>query len=365
MAKSSVVTVGLDVHKATIAACWLVGAKSEEVENEIPNDPKAVHRLFQRLVGLGKVRACYEAGPCGYGLQRQLAKLGVECEVIAPSLIPRRPGDRIKTDRRDARKLARLYRAGELTTIRVPNREEEAARDLLRCREVLVQDTTRRKHRIQKFLLRHGRAWTRGANWTRAYWAWLRQQEFELENSKRTLDEYVYQLEHNQERLRSLEAHIEQLAQQEPWKQSVARLRCMRGISTMTAMTLMTEIQDFRRFDNPRELMAYVGVIPSVHKSGGGGFMGSITKTGNAHVRRVLVEAAWHYRHEPRMGPSLKSRTVGQPEWAIELGKKAQRRLHQRFRHLSRQSKKTQVAVVAIARELLGFIWAMLVAPQS
>lgn len=362
--KDTRIYVGLDVHKDTIAVCWVPEGGAPEETREIPNDPRAVRKLFARLAAQGELRACYEAGPCGYAVRRQLETLGVPCEVIAPSLVPRRPGDRVKTDRRDARKLARLYRAGELTVIRVPTCQEEAARDLLRCREDLGEDVTRLRHRLGKFLLRHGRLWRETKNWTLRHWTWLRTQRFDEPAAQRTFEEYLAQLDLAVDRLRSLDTEIAQLAQQEPWAPRVARLCCLRGFSTLAALTLLVELQDFHRFRSPRELMSFVGLTPSLHASGGRETRGPITKAGNAHARRILVEAAWHYRHRPMAAGRFRRRAASQPETIRADALRAQSRLHQRFHRLVARGKPSQVAVVAVARELVGFVWALLVRPH-
>jgi len=361
MGNRTVITVGLDVHKDSVAACWLRGSSQEEESRSLPNEPRALGRLFRKLKREGELRVCYEAGACGYEIWRQLQSLEVSCEVIAPALIPRRPGDRVKTDRRDARKLARLYRAGELTAIRVPEREEEAVRDLVRCRQSLVEDLTRQKHRVLKFLLRHGRAWHEGRNWTQKHWVWLRAQRFEIRAAQRTLEEYLELLDGSLGRLRALEAEIEAIALEAPWREMASRLCCLRGVGVLTAMTVLTELQDLRRFDKPRQLMSFVGLTGSEFSSGGTTRRGPITKAGNSRVRRVVVEAAWHYRHRPQVPNTIRNRAKkwGQPPWVAKVASRAQRRLHDRFHRLGGTGKKSQVAVVAVARELLGFIWAL------
>lgn len=361
MKKDSILTVGLDVHKDSIAVCWLEGDSPHEQTREIPNDPRAIEKLFKRLASEGELRVCYEAGPCGYEVRRQLTKMGISCEVIAPAMIPRRPGERIKTDRRDARKLARLYRAGELTAIRVPTEAEEAVRDLVRCREDIREDLTRQRHRLLKFLLRHGRIWRETNNWSQRHWAWLRAQCFEEASAQRTFEEYLAQLDFAIDRLRALDAEIARVAEEEPWKPLVGRLCCLRGIDTLSAMTLLAELQDFRRFRSPRELMSFLGLVPSIHASGGSEYRGSITKTGNGHARRILVEAAWHYRHRPMVAGRLRQRAQGQPEPVRAEAMKAQHRLHRRYWRLVARGKPPHVAVVAVARELCGFVWALLV----
>jgi len=353
--------IGLDVHKDTIAVCWLRGDSRQEETCQIPNEPRAIRKLVRRLGAEGDLRVCYEAGPCGYPVRRQLESLGIACDVVAPSLIPRRPGDRVKTDRRDARKLARLYRAGELTPIHIPTEAEEAVRDLVRCREDLGEDVARQRHRLGKFLLRHGRIWRDGRAWTLRHWAWLRAQRFDDPAAQRTFDEYLAQLDFGLDRLRAFDRELEAVAEQAPWQPLVARLRCLRGIDTLSALTLLAEIQDFRRFRSPRELMSFVGLVPSVHASGGTERRGGITKNGNAHVRRILVEAAWHYRHRPTEAGRLRARAQTQPEAIRAEALKAQHRLHRRYWRLVGRGKLPPIAVVAVARELCDFIWALLV----
>ncbi len=281
--------------------------------------------------------------------------------VVAPSLIPRRPGERVKTDRRDARKLARLYRAGELPPIHIPTAAEEAVRDLLRCREDLGEDVTRQRHRLGTFLLRQGRLWRDGRAWTQRHWTWLRTQRFADPATQRTFDEYLAQLDFGVDRLRALDAEVGTVAEQMPWQPLVARLRCLRGIDTISALTLLAEIQDFHRFRSPRELMSFVGLTPSVHASGGHEQRGPITKTGHAHVRRILIEAAWHSRHRPHLAGRVRACTQRQPAAIRIEALKAQHRLHRRYWRLVNRGKLSQVAAVAVARELCGFVWALLV----
>lgn len=361
MKEGITLTVGLDVHKDSIAVCCLQGDSQREETREIPNEPRAIQNLFKRLLSEGELRVCYEAGPYGYDVRRLLAKLGIACDVIAPAMIPRRPGDRIKTDRRDARKLARLHRAGELTAIRVPTEAEKAVRDLVRCREDIREDVPRQRHRLLKLLLRHGRIWREPKNWTSRHWAWLRAQRFEEASAQRTFDEYLAQLDFGIDRLRALDAEIAAVAEQEPWKPLVGRLRCLRGVDTLSAMTLLAEVQDFRRFRSPRELMSFLGLVPSIHASGASEYPGSITKSGNGHARRIFVEAAWHSRRRPMMAGRLRERAEGQPEPVHAEAMKAQHRLHLRYRRLVARGKPPHVAVVPVARELCGFVWALLV----
>lgn len=356
--------VGMDVHLRSIA----VAMRSPEgavTERTIPNEPKALARWIRRVQreAPGRVRIAYEAGPCGYALQRQLAAAGLECVVVAPSLIPRKPGERIKTDRRDARKLAELLEGGLLTAVRVPTPSAEAVRDLCRAREDAKEDQTRARHRLSKFLLRHGLHWGR-KNWTLAHEQWLRGLQLEHPAEQATLDAYCLALDHATARLRAVETDLETWASREPYASPVAWLRCFHGIDTTTAMTLVTELHDFRRFRRPRELMAYLGLVPSEHSSGDRTLRGGITKAGNAHARRVLVEAAWHYRHPPRGGVGLRKRREGQPARVVAIAERAHVRLSRRYRAMTTRGKPHNKVVVAIARELVGFLWATLALEQ-
>jgi transposase len=355
--------VGLDVHAERIVIASLVGQAREPVVSDIPNDEKVIRRTFQRLAREAyDLRCCYEAGPCGFELHRQLTAMGIACEVIAPSLIPVRAGDRVKTDRRDATKLARLYRAGELTTITVPSAEQEAVRDLVRARDDVRKDLTAARHRLGKFLIRHGRMFHGGKNWTQRFWAWLGKQQFERECERLTFEHYVHEVEHHTERRADLDRQLVAVAGAEPYAKPVAKLSCLRGISTLSALALLAEIGDFRRFESPRQLMAFVGLVPREYSSGGKEKRGGITKTGNSHVRRLLVEAAWSYRHKPGLGPRAKEALQGQPPGVAAYTKKAQVRLHRRFARLVGRGKKSQLAVTAIARELCGFAWGLMAA---
>jgi transposase len=364
MEKNSTGTIylGLDVHKNTIAACWVTEDGGTEETRQLPNDERQIVGLIKQLKKKHQdIRACYEAGPCGYEVRRLFERQQVACEVIAPSLIPKRAGDRVKTDKRDARKLARLYRAGELTTIRVPSIEEEAVRDLVRCREDAREDLQRHRHRLLKFLLRHGRVWRETNHWSLRHWSWLRTQKFEQPAAQRTFDEYLRELDHVVDRIRQLDQAMTEVADKEPWKPLVSRLRCFRGIDTLTALALLAEVQDFRRFESPRDLMSFLGLVPSLYASAGRESRGSITKTGNSHVRRLLVEAAWHYRHRPALKGHLRKRCTGQPEAVVSQAMKAQERLNKRWQRLSARGKPPSVVIVAMARELAAFVWAMAV----
>ena len=356
--------VGIDDSKRKLVVAILRPDAAAPEQRELPNDPRLIRRLFQRLAGEGAVRACYEAGVSGYDLYRQLTACGVACEVIAPALTPRRPGQRIKTDRRDAAKLVRLFRAGELTAIHVPNEAEEAVRDLLRCREDVRRDVLRWRHRLLKLLDRHGRLYLEGRNWTQRHWVWIRHQQFALASLQQTLEATVFALEQALARAAALDKTITTLAETAPYRTPVGWLRCFRGIDTLSAMILLAEIVDFQRFHHPRELMAYLGLVPSEYSSGDQQHRGGITKTGNTHARRVLVEAAWHYRHAPAGRGALRERSQGQPPRVVGHAWRAQQRLHQRYRHLIGHGKRPPVAVVAVARELVGFLWAAMTQPE-
>lgn len=355
--------VGLDVHAERIVIASLVGQAKEPVVRDIPNEPKIVRRALQRLASEAyELRCCYEAGPCGFEVHRQLTAMGIACDVIAPSLIPVRSGDRIKTDRRDASKLARLLRAGELTAITVPSPDQEAVRDLVRARDDVRKDLTAARHRLVKFLIRHGRIYSRGKNWTVRFWSWVRTQRFERECERLTFEHYVHQVEHLAARRAELDMEIGRIASSEPYAGAVAKLTCLRGVSTLVAMVLVAEIGDFRRFESPRQLMAYLGLVPREYSSGGKEKRGGITKTGNGHVRRALVEAAWAYRSNSALGRRAERSARGKPAAVVEIARRAQRRLTRRYARLVGRGKKSQIAVTAVARELCGFVWSLMVA---
>ncbi len=353
--------VGMDTSKKSL---WIArqGVDGKWLEWEIANEPTAIRRMvrkLQREVGAA-VKLCYEAGPCGYALQRQIESLGASCKVVAPSLIPVKPGQRIKTDRRDARKLAELFRAGLLTEVRPPTPEEESVRDLVRCREDLVEDRTRCRHRLAKMLLRRGYLNSSGRTWGLAHRRWLKTIRWDREADRIAFDDYLLALEQAEDRLSHLEDQLLIVAGREPYRSAVGILGCFRGIATITAMTIVAELHGIERFGRPRQLMAYLGLVPREHSSSEKIARGSITKAGNAHVRRVLIEAAHHYRHRPAIGTALRTRRENQPGWAIALADRAQQRLHHRFRKLLLRGKNYGKLIVAVARELVGFLWAAL-----
>lgn len=363
--KKDITYVALDDSKKSIVAGLLRPQATEPELRQFPNEPKHLRRFFDRLKREGPVAACYEAGPAGYDLYRQLTGLGVPCQVMAPSLTPRKPGERIKTNRRDAAKLVRAFRAGDLTPITVPDEAAEAARDLVRCREDGQEDLLRWRHRVVKFLARHGRIYRDGKHWTQRHWTWLRSQRFALPALQRTYEEYRVTVEQLLARVAELDREIAALADTAPYRERVGWLRCFRGIDTLAAMILITEVGDWARFAHPRELMAYLGLVPSETSTGDRERRGSITKAGNLHARRILVEASWHYRHPPRLGQALARRSQGQPPAVRAQAWQAQQRLHRRYRHLVGHGKRAPVAVVALARELAGFLWAALTQAPS
>lgn len=357
--RESTLFVGIDAHQDSVTLAVLPeGVEECEESRTLPNDLGKLRRCFLRLQRRGKLRACYEASGCGYVLQRALTQWGVECEVIAPSLIPQRSGDRRKTDKRDAVKLARLYRAGELTAIRIPDEAEERIRTLVRCRETLSREALKSRHYVLKLLQSRGLVFRNGNNWTQRHWAWLRKLDLEDED-RITLQTYLELLEYKLIQRDTLDQQIERIAFSEAYRRPVGRLRSFRGVDTLTAMILICEIGDVRRFASPRQLMGYLGLTVSETSSGGTERRGGITKTGNARARRVLIESAWHYRHPARRSLALQRRQQGQPPEVVRYSWKAQKRLHKKFEALVYRMAPSK-AVVAVARELVGFVWALL-----
>jgi transposase len=349
--------IGLDVHKETIAVAVLRPGTAECDERVIANTPEALRRLVARYPDRAALRTCYEAGPTGYDTWRLLSDLGVPCEVIAPSLIPRRSGAHVKTDRTDARNLARLHRAGELTAVRVPSPAEEALRDLVRAREDLKDDRRVAQQRIRSFLLRYGRRYPAGSGrWGVAYELWLQALRFEEPAAQAAFDHLMGAASVRGAQLAAIEREIEQAALSGPLAEPVARLRAFRGIDTLTAVTVVTETCDFRRFPTASAYMAFTGLVPREHSSGAVRRQGAITKAGNAHVRRVLVEAAWAYRHRPAVRGKLAVRQEGLPPELLAYSWKAQVRLHATYRKLAAR-RGANKAAVAVARELSGFVW--------
>jgi transposase len=329
----------------------------------IPNEADALGTLMRRLRRGHTLHVCYEAGPCGYGIQRQLTALGLRCDVIAPTLIPVRPGDRVKTDRRDAEKLARLLRSGDLTAVWVPDAAHEALRDVVRARDAAQGDLRRARQRLGKLLLRHGlRAPTRCTAWGATHLRWIRQLTLPQAAHDVVRQDHLAEVEHHAERVARLEHALAAIVRDDtaaPLREVIAGLQTLRGVGPLTAVTLAAELGDVTRFPHPRQLMAYAGVVPREHSSGDRARRGAITKTGNAHVRRILIEAAWQYRHRPAVSAALRKRRLGQPPAVCAIADRAQRRLHGRYVRLLARGKSKQKVVVAVGRELLGFVWAI------
>ncbi len=362
--------VGLDVHQDRIAVC-VVGAEGEEQPTSIiANDPDVIAKVMRRIArqagGPEALHCCYEAGPCGYTLYRQLSRMGISCNVVAPSLTPVRPGSRVRTDRRDAHKLGRLERAGELTAVWVPDEAHEALRDLVRAREDAKEDHLRAKHRLSKFLLRHGKRPPEPMKaWTQKHGRWLDTMHFEQGMQEMVLAEYRQQVRETREAILRLEAQIELAVQQSPLRDSIMALQTLRGVGLIVAATLASEIGDITRFTHPRQMMSYAGLTPSEDSSGSTVRRGGITKMGNRHVRRALVEAAWSYRHTPRVAGELERRQQGQSPQIKSISWKAQVRLNGRYRWLISRGKPRNQAVIAVARELVGFVWEVACAVQE
>jgi transposase len=360
--KNKVRFLGLDVHAQTIAVA--IAEPDGEVRSlgTIANRADAIRKLVKKLGPVEQLKACYEAGPTGYVLYWQLAELGVQCEVIAPTLVPMKAGDRVKTDRRDAERLARSFRSGDLTAVWVPDEGSEALRDLVRAREAAKQDQLRARHRLSKFLLRAGQRPAAGVKaWTQLYMAWVRQLRFPQVAQESTRLDYLHEVEHMGERVVRLEqAIVEAVKLASPELQEVVKgLQALRGIAQISAVTIAAELGNITRFEGARQLMGYSGAVPSEDSSGKRMKRGSITKTGNAHLRRIAVEAAWSYRLKPGVGPALRKRQEGVPEQIKEVAWKAQHRLHKRYCRLAAAGKDQRKIITAVGRELLGFVWAI------
>jgi transposase len=348
--------VGLDVHAAKIVAAVLDVETGEVRSFRLPGD---VPEAAGFCSGLARpVRATYEAGPTGYGLARELERRGVGCLVCAPGKIPRAAGDRVKTDRRDAEHLVRLLLAGRLHAVRVPGPAEEALRDLVRAREDVRVDLMRARHRLSKLLLRHGVRFD-GRAWSERHRRWLASVELEHRPAQATLLDYRGAVDALVHRRGELERAITAAVPTSGWAELVARLRCLRGIDTLSAVGLCCEVGDFARFARAGQVMSFVGLVPSEDSTGERRRLGSITKTGSGHARRLLVEAAWHYRNPPRLGRELHHRQAGQPAQAVAISWSAQQRLHRTWRRLERRGERRSLIAVAVARELAGFCWAI------
>jgi transposase len=348
--------VGLDVHAAKIVAAVLDVQTGEVRSLRLPGE---VLETAGFCSGLARpVRVTYEAGPTGYRLARELERRGVECLVCAPGKIPRAASDRIKTDRRDAEHLVRLLLAGKLHPVRVPGAEEEALRDLVRAREDIRVDLMRARHRLSKLLLRHGLRFE-GRAWTERHARWLAAVELAHPPAQAALLDYRGAVDALVHRRGQLEHAILTVLPESGWAPTVARLRCLRGIDTLTAVGLCCEVGDFARFARAGRLASFLGLVPAEDSTGERRRLGSITKTGSRHARRLLVEAAWHYRNPPRLGCALQDRQSDQPAQAVAISWTAQQRLHRTWRRMERRGKRRTVIAVAVARQLAGFCWAI------
>jgi transposase len=353
--------IGMDVHKATISISIAEDSRNGPVRflGVIPNTPEEIAKMAKRLSRHGELDFCYEAGGCGYGIYRQLTALGHRCMVVATSMIPRKPGERIKTDRRDSQKLAILHRSGDLTPVWVPDATHEALRDLVRARVDATMHLMRARQQLLAFLLRHGRSYSTGKNWTQRHRSWLAGQTFELPVHRIVFQDYVEAVWAAQERRDTLIARIAEMVSSWSLGPLVEALRGLRGIDMISAATFIATTGDLSRFDSPRLLMGYLGLVPSEHSSGGNIRRGGITKTGNREARRMLIEAAWSYRYPARVAKEKAEILVRLPKIIRDIAWKAQTRLCARYRALIAKGKKPTVVVAALARELAGFVWAI------
>ena len=351
---------GLDVHEATIR----VFASDPDtgiilIDQTVLYSESCVKKHFKKWSGKYDLRCCYEASGCGYVLQRWLSSINVSCVVVAPSLVPRRPGDRVKTDRRDAIKLSKSYRSDELTFVRIPTEQEERDRRVVRHRDTMVRRVVRTKNQIQKFLVSLGIKNPFQSSWTEQHRTWLKGLKFSDEDSF-VLTELLEQLTFETSRLAAVTERVEEMAKSELYRDRVAKVMCLRGFSYVSAMVLVTEIIDFSRFASPRHLMSFLGLTPSEASSGKSRRLGGITKCGNTRCRHIIVEAAGHYRNKPRISSSLKKRQAGQDDAVIALCWKAQERLYKKYWGVANRKKEKGKATVATGRELVGFIWAIM-----
>lgn len=366
--KKDIRFIGLDVHAETIAVAAAEANGEVRSLGIIPNRPEAVRKLVKKMGPAGSMRVCYEAGPCGYVLYWQLTALGVHCDVVAPTLVPVKAGDRVKTDRRDAQKLARSYRSGDLTPVWVPDAEHEALRDLVRAREAAKKDQLRARHRLHKLLLRRGQQPPEKIKkWTATHLAWVKSLRLTPAALEATLLDYIHEVDHARERIERLERAIDQAIEAAPeeTRALVEGLQSLRGVARIAAVTIVAEVGRLSRFRRPKQLMGYTGLVSREHSSGERIRRGAITKTGNAHLRRILVESAWCYRYRPNVGAELRRRQKNASEEVKEIAWKAQHRLCYRYARLTARGKSKPQVITTVARELAGFVWAIGVAVEK
>ncbi len=354
---AGLIHLGMDTSKNTIVVAVLMPGEQIPAVDRVFNDEAPVRRLIGRFPDRGLLRACYEAGPGGYDLYRLLASMGVACDVVAPSLIPKGGSDKVKTGKRDSARLARLHRAGELTPVRVPSPAEEAVRDLARARSAVLSDRKRAQQRLTAMLMRHGRVW-RNTYWTGPHRAWIAAQAFDEPALGTALAHYRATLDTRETELACIESELAPWARQEPLAGPAGRLGCYRGIAELNGLTLAAEVVDWRRFASARAFMGFTGLVPAEYSSGQRTWRGHITKAGSGPVRTALIEAAWAYRYKPAIGVTLRRRQEGAAPETIARSWKAQRRLHGKYRAMTARGKAAPEAVTAIARELAGFVWA-------
>ena len=355
--------IAMDTHKKQHRVALVYPNDERIIEFSVKNTPAEIRKMVRKIKrnAPGKVQFCYEAGVCGFTLQQRIESLECKCSVIAPSLTPRKPGERKKTDRRDAKKLLGLFMADMLTEVFPPDEQQEAARELTRCRGAAQENLKRIRHQLQKMLVRHGYVFLDGQHWTQKHLRWLGAVEFNQPLLQEVFDCYFTEMRHCLQRVKTLDKELEKLAQSEDFREVVGILRCFYGIETLTAITIITEVFDFGRFASARDLMGYLGLTPSESSSGEKEHKGPITKTGNKRARRLLTEAAWHHRHAYGVSNVLRKRREGQPQWAIDIADRAGLRLRKRYRRLVHKGKLPCKATTAVARELAGFIWSALV----
>jgi len=364
--ENSITYVAMDTHKKQHRIALVYPNDEQIIEFSVKNTPTEIRKMVRKIKrnAPGQVQFCYEAGVCGFTLQRRIEALGCKCSVIAPSLTPRKPGERKKTDRRDAKKLLGLLMADMLTGVYPPDEQQEAARELTRCREAAQENLKRIRHQLHKLLVRHGYVFIDGQHWTQKHLRWLEAVEFDSASGgllQEVFDSYFTEMRHCLQRVKTLDRELEKLAQSEGYREVVGILRCFYGIETLTAISIIAEVFDFGRFASARDFMGYLGLTPSESSSGEKEHKGPITKTGNKRTRRLLTEAAWHHRHAYGVSNALRKRREGQPKWAIDIADRAWVRLRKRYRRLVHKGKLPCKATMAVARELAGFIWSALI----